>query len=580
MNRQTHNLQQGSQSWHDFRAKHYGASELPAAAGASKYTTRADLVKEKATGISKEIDTRTQALFDKGHATEESARGIAEEIIGEELSPMVMSLEIDGIPLSASLDGCTFGNEIIFEHKLYSEKLAEQVRNKALEPHYCLQIDQQLLVSGASKCLFMTSDGTKENMAWMWYDGAQADYEAIVNTWKRLATDVAAYVPTEVKEAPKAEAIIALPSVFVQATGMVTASNLAEFKEAATTFIANIKTELISDDDFANAEATVKFCKDAEVNLEATKASVLAQMSTVDDVVRTLDHIKKQLADKRLMLDKLVKTEKESRKAAIVDKARIAFNEYFVALEEEIKPVRLIAQHPDFGGAMKGLKKLSAMQEAVDTALRDGKFAAEQVAKDVRAKLAWCKESSAGFGFLFSDLSTLIANNGMEAFQAIVTSRITQHKADEAAKEEATRIRMEAEAKEKAEREAAAKLAEETARIRAEERAKAESEAKAAQVVLSEKAEADAKANRFLDELAAQQKQYDNALVGKPDVIQVVQPAAPAKGFNAEIRNRASRAEILEVLAENFGLPEEMMLDWIIAEFTGDIQFEGRKVAA
>jgi putative phage-type endonuclease len=571
MNRQTHNLQQGSQAWHDFRAKHFGASELSAAAGASKYTTRADLVKEKATGISKEIDARTQALFDKGHAAEESARGIAEEIIGEELSPMVMSLEIDGIPLSASLDGIVFDKSIIFEHKLYSESLAAQVQSGTLDQHYTMQLAQQILVSGSSKALFMTSDGTKENMAYCWYTPTQDELDHVVSTWKQFAADLAAYVPTEIKEAPKAEAIIALPSVFVQATGMVTASNLTEFKEAATSFIANIKTELISDDDFANAEATVKFCKDAEVNLESTKASVLAQMSTVDEVVRTLDHIKKQLADKRLMLDKLVKSEKESRKAAIVDKARIAFNEYFVALEEEIKPVRLIAQHPDFGGAMKGLKKLSAMQEAVDTALRDGKFAAEQVAKDVRAKLAWCKESSAGFGFLFSDLSSLIANNGMEAFQAIVNGRIAQHKADEAAKEEATRLR-----------------------IQAEEEAKAQAKAKAEQDAIVAKAIAEQKA---ID--AAAQHQYEKALAGENDVLQAAQvqrgkseeathaegkrdpmpqaPSASTPPISATIR--ASRAEILEVLAENFGRPEEVMLDWIIAEFAGDIQFEGRKAA-
>lgn len=565
MNRQTHNLQQGSQAWHEFRAKHYGASELSAAAGASKYTTRADLVKEKATGISKDVDARTQALFDKGHAAEESARAIAEEIIGEELSPMVMSLEIDGIPLSASLDGCTFGNEIIFEHKLYSEKLAEQVRNKDLEPHYCLQIDQQLLVSGASKCLFMTSDGTKENMAWMWYDAAQSDFEEICNVWKQFAADVAAYVPAEVKEAPKAEAIIALPSVYVQATGMVTASNLAEFKEAATTFIANIKTELISDDDFANAEATVKFCKDAEVNLESTKASVLAQMSTVDEVVRTLDHIAAQLRDKRLMLDKLVKSEKESRKAAIVDKARIAFNEYFVALEEEIKPVRLIAQHPDFGGAMKGLKKLSAMQEAVDTALRDGKFAAEQVAKDVRAKLSWCKESSAGFGFLFSDLSILIANNGMEAFQAIVNGRIAQHKADEAAKEEATRQRIQQEEEAKAQAKAKAEQDAIIAKAQEEEREKARAEA----VALANR---ERLAKSLNDQVVGGTGYADVKPSGEIEHIPAADVLAPVSATVTPIQAvelpsrhvRPSDKELIEAIAQNFSVSFGQASDWIL----------------
>ncbi|MEQ1915585.1 MAG: YqaJ viral recombinase family protein, partial [Gallionella sp.] len=417
VNRQTHNLQQGSQSWHDFRTKHFGASELSAAAGASKYTTRADLVKEKAAGISKDVDARAQALFDKGHAAEESARGIAEEIIGEELSPMVMSLEIDGIPLSASLDGIVFDKSIIFEHKLYSEKLAEQVRNKALEPHYCLQIDQQLLVSGSSKCLFMTSDGTKENMAWMWYDAAQSDFEAICNIWKQFAADVATYVPTEVKEAPKAEAIIALPSVFVQATGMVTASNLTEFKEAADVFIANIKTELICDQDFSDAESMVKFCKEAEQNLEATKSSVLAQMSTVDEVVRTLDHIAAQLRDKRLMLDKLVKNEKDARRLNIVMSGGTRYAEHLATLQIPVAYMPLMPR-VDFGAAVKGLKSLSSMQDKVDSLLANTKIEADTIARDINAKLSWCKETSAGYGFLFNDLAQIISKP-MDDFQLV-----------------------------------------------------------------------------------------------------------------------------------------------------------------
>ena len=99
---QSHNLPQGSQAWHEFRAKHFGASELSAAAGTSNYTTRDDLLKEKATGISKEVSDFTQSLFDKGHASEAGARPIAERIIEDDLSPMVMSLEVDGIPRAFS----------------------------------------------------------------------------------------------------------------------------------------------------------------------------------------------------------------------------------------------------------------------------------------------------------------------------------------------------------------------------------------------------------------------------------------------------------------------------------------------
>ena len=540
---------QGSSGWLKAREGCFNASELSAAAGVSKYTSRAALLKQKATGIAPEVDNFKQTLFNKGHAAEASARVIAEEIVGADLSPTTGMVEIDGMKILASFDGVTFDGEVVFEHKLWSDDLAAQVDCGVLEPHYQLQIEQQMMVSGAKQCLFMTSDGTESKMKYCWIPAPES-FDHILTIWRQFDIDLKNYVPAAVEVKPQAEAIKALPAVFVQATGMVTASNLAEFKEAATSFIAAIKTELVSDQDFADAESTVKFCKEAETNLEATKASVLAQMSTVDEVVRTLDHIKKQLADKRLMLDKLVKSEKESRKEAIVMKARADFNEYFTKLEAEIKPIRLIAQHPDFGGSMKGLKKLSAMQDAVDTALRDGKFAADQVAKETRSRLAWFKVAAKGYEFLFPDLSQLITSNGMEAFQAIVNGRIDKQKADEAARLEA-----------------------ETARIRAEEEAKAT-------------AKAQAEAEAILAERAKQAAESANDQRGKPPVseseratIQSQDQVADRQSTPPTKRTHANRAEILEVLSENFGLPEEMMLEWILEEFAGDIQFNNRKAA-
>ena len=76
MNYQAHNLQQGSPEWHAFRAEHFGASEAAAMLGLSKYTSRTELLRQKSTGISKEVDANTQAIFDRGHATEALARPI------------------------------------------------------------------------------------------------------------------------------------------------------------------------------------------------------------------------------------------------------------------------------------------------------------------------------------------------------------------------------------------------------------------------------------------------------------------------------------------------------------------------
>ena len=117
MNRVIHELQQGSPEWHAYRRTRYNASDAPAMLGKSRYVTRTELLAQYAIGTEREISADTQRRFDDGHAYEAAARGIAEGIIGEELFPVTMSIDYDGLPLSASFDGLDMAEEIAFEHK-------------------------------------------------------------------------------------------------------------------------------------------------------------------------------------------------------------------------------------------------------------------------------------------------------------------------------------------------------------------------------------------------------------------------------------------------------------------------------
>ncbi|MFT0547892.1 hypothetical protein ACMHYO_16375 [Allopusillimonas ginsengisoli] len=49
------------------------------------------------------------------------------------------------------MDGLTMLGDIVFEHKLWNEELAEQVRAGNLDPHYYWQLEQQLYVAEASR---------------------------------------------------------------------------------------------------------------------------------------------------------------------------------------------------------------------------------------------------------------------------------------------------------------------------------------------------------------------------------------------------------------------------------------------
>ncbi|MDQ1921692.1 YqaJ viral recombinase family protein [Massilia pseudoviolaceinigra] len=450
--REIHNLLQGSDDWHAFRFDHRGASEAAAMLGLSKNVTRSDLVRMKATGLAKEFSDWVQEnILDHGHEVEAMARPFAEKIIGDELYPATLSLGRE----SASCDGLNMAETIGFEHKQWNAVLAASVRADVLPEDHQPQVQQQLLVTGAEKWLFMTSDGTENNMVWMWVYPDTAWFSRIVAGWEQFDIDVANYTQVDISEKPAAEPIAALPALVVQTEGKVISSNLVAYKAAAEKFIAKINTKLDTDEDFANAENTVKYCGEAEAKLELAKAAALAQTATIDDVMRTVDHIKAQFRAKRLELEKLVKTRKEQIKETILNEGRYAFTAHIAALETEITPLRLQLQQPDFAGAMKGKRTLKSLRDAVSTTLANAKIATNATAADYRAKQAWCAEHASAFKFLLMDLQQIIAKP-MDDFQLLVTSRIADHQRAEAQKAEELRARIAKEEQIKAEAAAAA----------------------------------------------------------------------------------------------------------------------------
>ncbi len=136
------NLKQGSAEWHSKRAMCRTASEAPAMMSATSKMKRDELLQMKKFGGEKEISWFVQKfLFDKGHEYEAMARPIIEKLINDELYPATVIETIEGIPMLASLDGQTMLEDVIFEHKMWNEALAESVRNEDLSPEYYWQLE-------------------------------------------------------------------------------------------------------------------------------------------------------------------------------------------------------------------------------------------------------------------------------------------------------------------------------------------------------------------------------------------------------------------------------------------------------
>jgi len=448
------NAIQGSQEWHNIRAKRFTASEAPAMMGASKYQTRDALLKQKATGHSEEVSTSQQRIFDKGHQAEASARPIAEDIIGQELFPT--TIEDDDQHFLASMDGLTMLGDIGWEHKLANERLLAATTAGELDDHYKWQMDQQMLVSGADSILFMCSDGTKETMAFTWYERDAIRIASLIKGWEQFEKDLADYVPTESKAEAVGTTPDSLPTLRIELTGAVSTTNLPEFKKTALAIIDGIKTELVTDQDFADADTAVKFLNKGEKQLEDAKTRALEQTASIDELFKTINELKDAMRTKRLALDKLVKVEKENRRVAILGTAKQSLDAHIGELEKAMEAqancaVNMPAIAADFAGAMKGKKTISSLESSANDTLATAKIEANQVSEVMRSNIAVLKEQ-VDFGFLFNDYQQLLIKAN-DDFQAIVKSRIAEHKEAQAKKEaeDRERIRQEEAAKLKAE---------------------------------------------------------------------------------------------------------------------------------
>ena len=436
-----HNVAQGSAEWLALRAKFRTASEAPAMMGASKYQTRTDLLAAKKTGITPDVTPSQQFIFDKGHATEALARPLTEALIGEELYPIVAT---EG-NLLASMDGATMLGETLFEHKLWNESVVAQVKAGDLAPHYYWQLEQQLLVSGAERVIFVCSDGTPENFVHMEYRPVAGRAAQLIEGWKQFEADLANFEMADAPSIVVGKAPDELPALRIELTGMVTASNLKVFEDSALAVIDSVKTTLSTDQDFADAKKAVKWCGDVEEAVAVAKKQALSQTQSIDELFSSLDRISAHARETRLKVDKLVKAQELLVKTTIKQKAELALADHISAINKTLGKVTLPHVVSDFAGAMKNKRTIASLQDAVDTELARAKIDASQAADSIRLNLTSLAELAVDHAFLFSDVQQLVTKAN-DDLVTLIKFRISEHQKAEQAKADARRIAEEQEA--------------------------------------------------------------------------------------------------------------------------------------
>jgi putative phage-type endonuclease len=455
MTRIVHDFEQGSPAWHAHRITHLNASEAAAMLGLSPYMTRTDLVRYAATGLRPEIEPGQQKRFDDGHAFEALARPWAEEIVGEELYPACMSLDHESLALAASFDGVTMGEDVTFEHKSLNADLDAALARGEIPESYRPQLEHGLMVCGASRCLFMASNGTRESMRFAWYEADPLLRAKIIAGWRQFQADVANYQHVEAVPRAMAEPQLSLPTPVIEVTGSVALhSNLASLGEQLRAYIETIPAKPSTDQEFANCEAAAKALKVAEERLTAAEDGALARFTSIDEMRSTIAALKDLARTQRLHVERVVKARKDEIRVEILQDGQRALAAHIARLNDRLGRPYMPTIPADFAGAMRGKKTVATLRDAVSVELSRAKIAASEIADRIEVNLKLLAQHP-DYTLLFADAGQIVLKAN-DDFAVLVKSRVAEYQREQQAKldSERERIRREEEAKAQAKVEA------------------------------------------------------------------------------------------------------------------------------
>lgn len=539
----THNLIQGSNEWHSYRANHFNASDAPAMLGESPYKTRTQLMHEMHTGITPEIDAATQRRFDDGHRFEALARPLAEKIIDEDLYPVTGS---EG-KLSASFDGITMDESIVFEHKTINEAIRQANSAEELPIYLRIQMTQQMMIANAKKCLFMASVWNDQDElieeVHHWYEYDAKIGKQIAQGWTQFAVDLTNYTPVEVIEAATAAPVMGLPALSMNVEGKIAIiSNLDKFGERLKSFVDDINKEPNDDQGFADAELAIKVLSEAESALSQAESNALAQTASVDEMRKTVALYADIARSTRLALEKMVKSRKETIRKDIAHEGATDFANHMEMLNKRLGKAYMPKIDIDCVGVMKGKKTLSSLRDAVNTEVARAKGEASAIADKLQINLNSLRELAKDHTFLFADAQQIIFKEN-DDLVLLINSRINGHEAAEKKRIEAL-------------------AAAEVERIRAAEQAAANAELKAAQDKLNADVLVTTELNRIMSvPVISPSLETANARVGN-HVAAEQASAAPTK------KATPTREQMIHVIAAHYQVDASTATKWLANAFS------------
>jgi len=463
------NLIQGSDEWLEARLRYQCASEAPVVMGDSKFMGRNQLLAIKKGWEQNPAGPFKQRLFDNGHDNEDSARGLLEFDLCEDLPPVVGLTIIDGLELLSSFDGF-IAPDFVWEHKDYNEVLAENVRNEMLEPHYYWQLEHQMLTAEINEVHFTVSDGTIKRRVAMIYYSIPERRTALIAGWKQFMVDLAQYETAAKTEPVTAITQPAFPAIECRVENSTVISNLGEYIPLVQRLAdEQMSIVLESDRDFADKDAFNKNVKEGRSSLKTKARDIEVTFKSLAEFnghVKQADSILQKLQSHG---ERQVKEAKDAKKLAITNGAQSAIQSHLAELSGTINGVQIQNVTADWNAVIKGKRSFVNMQDAVDSEIAKLKIRSNEIAATIRKNLDRLADLAGEYRFLFTDHAELILKDNSDLVN-LIKMRIAEHKKAEEERLALERKRIQAEEEAKAKRAAEAKADADRKRIRNEER--------------------------------------------------------------------------------------------------------------
>lgn len=146
---------------------------------------------------------------------------------------------------------------------------------------------------------------------------------------------------------------LTIPELAIEVSGKVVSSSLTEFAEAFRAGLAELNTELSTDEEFGQAELDVKQLKTIETALTDAKSRALEQAEEVNRLFDSIDELSDEAREARLKMERQIKKRKEEVKSELIADG-------VSRIEADERKVFRTA----FEDAIKGKRNLRSMAEA------------------------------------------------------------------------------------------------------------------------------------------------------------------------------------------------------------------------